>query len=221
MTVILVLATFAVLLTIEYFLHGKQAPQPAAQVAAPKSPRMLPEFVAGFALPENLRYHPGHTWALGESPNLVRVGMDDFAARLNGAVAKIELPQRGQWVRQGQKIVKVSRNGATAEMVSPMEGIVTDVNQAVLLDPELARRDPYGEGWLIKLNAPDPKLNFRNLLGGMVARRWMEEAVARLHSSVGLPAAALAQDGGEAVDDVGSLLPEEKWAALTQEFFLS
>ena len=221
MTVILVLATFAVLLTIEFFLHEKHAPQPAVQVAVSKAPRMLPEFVAGFALPENLRYHPGHTWALSESPNLVRVGMDDFAARLTGAVAKIDLPQRGQWVRQGQKIVRMSRNGATAEMVSPMEGIVTDVNQAVLLDPELARRDPYGEGWLIKLNAPDPKLNFRNLLGGMVARRWMEEAAARLHNSVGLPAAALAQDGGEALSDVGSLLTEEKWAALTQEFFLS
>src|SRR3970282_985154 len=99
MTVILVLATFVILLTLEYFMHGKQAPQPAAQVAAPKRPQMLPEFVAGFALPENLRYHPGHTWALSESPNLVRVGMDDFAARLTGSVAKITLPQRGQWVR--------------------------------------------------------------------------------------------------------------------------
>jgi glycine cleavage system H lipoate-binding protein len=221
MTVILVLATFAVLLTIEYFLHPKHAPQPAAQWEAPMAPRMLPEFVAGFALPENLRYHPGHTWALGESPNLVRVGMDDFAARLTAGVAQINLPQRGQWVRQGQKIVKLTRNGAAAEMVSPMEGIVTDINQAVLADPELARRDPYGEGWLVKVNAPDAKLNFRNLLGGMVARRWMEEAGARLREAVGVPAAALAQDGGQAVSDVGSLLPADKWTSLTQELFLS
>jgi len=182
---------------------------------------MLPEFISGFALPENLRYHPGHTWALGESPNLVRVGMDEFAARLTGNIAKITLPQRGQWVRQGQKFIKLFRNGATAEMVSPMEGIVTDVNEAVMLDPELARRDPYGEGWLIKLNAPDAKVNFRNLLGGMVARRWLEEAASRLRNCMAMPATALAQDGGAAVEDVGSLLPEEKWTALTQEFFLS
>ena len=221
MTVILVLVTFAVLLTIEYLMHRKHAPQPVAQVAKPQPPRMLPEFVAGFALPENLRYHPGHTWALSESPNLVRVGMDDFAARLTGGVAKIALPQRGQWVRQGQKIVTLFRNGASAEMISPMEGIVTEVNEAVLADPELARRDPYGEGWLIKLNAPDAKLNFRNLLGGMVARRWMEEAVALLRHRVGMPATALAQDGGVAVEDVSRLLPDEKWTGLTQEFFLS
>lgn len=221
MTVILVLFTFAVLLTIEYFMHRKHAPQPVAQVVTPKPPRMVPEFVAGFALPENLRYHPGHTWALSESPNLVRVGMDDFAARLTGSVAKITLPQRGQWVRQGQKVATLFRNGAKAEMVSPMEGIVTDVNEAVLADPELARRDPYGEGWLIKLNAPDAKLNFRNLLGGTVARRWMEEAVALLRQRVGMPATALAQDGGVAVEDVSRLLPDEKWTGLTQEFFLS
>ena len=221
MTVILVLATFVILLTLEYFMHGKQAPQPAAAVAAPKRPQMLPEFVAGFALPENLRYHPGHTWALSESPNLVRVGMDDFAARLTGSVAKITLPQRGQWVRQGQKVATLFRNGATAQIVSPMEGIVTDVNDAVQQNPELARRDPYGEGWLIKLNAPDAKLNFRNLLNGAVARRWMEEAAARLSLQMGTPATALAQDGGVAVEDVSALLPDEKWAGLTQEFFLS
>ncbi|MBI1740428.1 MAG: glycine cleavage system protein H [Candidatus Koribacter versatilis] len=221
MTVILVLLTLAVLLSIEYFMHRKQAPQPAAQVAAPKPPRMLPEFVAGFALPENLRYHPGHTWALSESPNLVRVGMDDFAARLAWNVASIGLPQRGQWVRQGQKVATLFRNGAKAEMVSPMEGIVTDVNEAVQQNPELARRDPYGEGWLLKLNAPDAKLNFRNLLSGMVARRWMEEAAARLLLHMGTPVTALAQDGGVAVEDVSGLLPDEKWAGLTQEFFLS
>jgi glycine cleavage system H lipoate-binding protein len=221
MTVILVLATFVILLTLEYFMHGKQVPQPAAEVAAPKRPQMLPEFIAGFLLPENLRYHPGHTWALSESPNLVRVGMDDFAARLTGGVAKITLPQRGQWVRQGQKVATLSRNGATAEMISPMEGIVTDVNDAVQQNPELARRDPYGEGWLIKLNAPDAKLNFRNLLSGVVARRWMEEAAARLNLQMGTPATVLAQDGGVAVEDVSALLPDEKWTGLTQEFFLS
>ncbi len=221
MTVILVLATFVVLLTLEYFMHRAPAPQPAEQLATPIEPRALPEFVAGFALPENLSYHPGHMWALSESPNLVRVGMDDFAARLSGSVARIQLPQRGQWVRQGQKVASLQRNGATAQLVSPMEGIVTDVNDAVQLNPELARRDPYGEGWLVKLNAPDAKLNFRNLLNGMVARRWMEEAAARLRLLVETPATALAQDGGVAVEDVSGLLPDEKWASLTQEFFLS
>jgi glycine cleavage system H lipoate-binding protein len=221
MTVILVLATFIVLLTIEYFMHRKRAPKPVAEEQTVKPPRLHPEIVAGFAVPENLRFHPGHTWALSESPNLVRIGFDDFAARLVGNIARIVLPQRGQWVRQGQKVWTLQRDGVAAEMVSPIEGVITDVNEDVLRDPELARRDPYGQGWLLKVNAPDPKISFRNLLGSALARKWMEEAAARLRERIAMPATALAQDGGMVVEDISRLLPDDKWTNLTREFFLS
>ncbi len=121
MTVILVLATFIVLLTIEYFTHRQREAEPVVQAVKAQPPRLRPEIVAGFAVPENLRFHPGHTWALSESPNLVRIGLDDFAARLAGSVQRIALPQRGQWVRQGQKIWTLYRDGVAADMVSPIE----------------------------------------------------------------------------------------------------
>jgi glycine cleavage system H lipoate-binding protein len=177
--------------------------------------------VAGFHLPENLRYHPGHTWALGESPNLVRIGLDDFAAKLLGPVNRINLPKRGQWIRQGQKIAAVYRNGGTTELVSPIEGMVTDVNDAVIADAESARRDPYGEGWLLAVQSPDASTNFRNLLSGGVARRWMEETALRLRALVPSAAGAVAQDGGMAVDDLAANLPDQEWARLTREFFLT
>jgi glycine cleavage system H protein len=220
MTVLLILATFALFLTMDYFYGRKRAVQPVF-ATGDQVPRLRPAIVAGFDVPENLRFHPGHTWALGESPNLVRVGLDDFAARLIGKVDRIHLPQRGQWIRQGQKLATIYRNGAGVEMVSPMEGIVTDVNQAVTLDPELARRDPYGEGWLITVQAPDAKTNFRNLLGGAIARKWMEEAAARLRGRLPTMAAAMAQDGGVAVDDLTAHMPEQAWAELARGFFLS
>ena len=86
MTVILMLAMFAIFLTIDYVRKGKEARETAAarEEAASVAPRVLPTIVAGFELPENRRYHPGHTWALQESPTLVRVGVDDFGARLVG-----------------------------------------------------------------------------------------------------------------------------------------
>ncbi len=52
--------------------------------AAGAAPRLTPSLVGGFSVPDNLRYHPGHTWALSESPNLVRIGIDDFASKLIG-----------------------------------------------------------------------------------------------------------------------------------------
>src|SRR5271157_3456850 len=168
MTVILVLLTFGIFLTIDYFRSQKLAKQPVLQ-AVPRvtAPRLVPALVAGFQVPENLRYHAGHTWALSESRDLVRVGMDDFASKLVGKIDSIVLPQRGRWVRQGQKIWTIFRDGKSVDMISPIEGTVSDINEAAIKDPELARKDPYGEGWLVTVQAPDTKTNFRNLFGGM------------------------------------------------------
>jgi glycine cleavage system H protein len=223
MTVLLVLAVFTIFLLIDYFYGMRQGAVPVAVSDRPPvaSPRLMPAIVAGFRVPENVRYHPGHTWALSESPKLVRIGLDDFAARLLGKISRISLPQRGQWIRQGQKIATVYRDGNAAELVSPMEGMVTDVNEAVLKDPETSRRDPYGEGWLLSVQSPDASTNFRNLLSGNVARRWMEEAALRLRTLMPAVAGAVAQDGGLAMDDIVSQLPDQKWAEVTREFFLT
>jgi glycine cleavage system H lipoate-binding protein len=207
--------------------------QPALQVAPAKTveaavtataPRLQPALVGGFAVPENFRYHPGHTWALSESPNLVRVGMDDFASKLTGKVDKITLPQRGQWIRQGQKMCTLYRDDCAVDMVSPIEGSVSDINMALAADPKLALRDPFGEGWLVTVQAPDAKTSFRNLLGGAMARFWTQESASRLQQRLPLPmamAGALAQDGGVAVNDISAQIPDQKWMALAKEFFLS
>ena len=225
MTVLLVLFFFVTFLLIDYFRTRRAIMQPALQVAPVKSdalPRLQPALVGGFAVPENLRYHPGHTWALSESPNLVRVGMDDFASKLTGKLERITLPQRGQWIRQGQKMCTIHRDGSAVDMVSPIEGSVSDINQAVMQDPKLALRDPYGEGWLMTVQAPDAKTSFRNLLGGALARWWTEESASRLQRRMPMAfAGALAQDGGVAVDNVSAQIPDQEWLPLAKEFFLS
>lgn len=224
MTAVLVLLTFVVFLTIDYLRHKKLAAQ--LEVAAerkllslPVSPGAGPAIVAGFEVRNNLRYHPGHAWALGESPNLVRVGLDDFATRLIGSIGAISLPRRGQWIRQGQQLATVLKNGSRAVLFSPIEGEVRGVNEAVLADPALLTREPYGEGWLITVHAPDAGTNFRNLLRGNLARKWMELDAARLRKRMGA-APVFAQDGGRAIDNVGDRFGGDAWEKLTREFFL-
>src|SRR4051795_6908664 len=223
MTVIMVLLTFAIFLSIDYVRGHKQiAKQVEVQPGRrPTLSQVVPAFVAGFEVPENVRYHAGHTWALAESRELVRVGMDDFASKLIGKIENISLPQRGRWVRQGQKIWTIFRNGKSVDMVSPIEGTITDVNESVATNPELARKDPYGEGWLVTVQAPDSKLNFRNLLGGTLARLWTESAALQLRNKLPMLAGAMAQDGGVAVDDLTAHMPNEDWAEITKEFFLA
>jgi len=223
MTVILVLATIALFLTIDYMRNRKRAivtsPQPVRVSAAPSNPRST--VVSGFALPDNLRYHPGHTWALQESPTLVRAGLDDFGAKLIGTCETVLLPKRGRWIRQGQKLATVYREGQRADLVSPIEGEITDVNEALANDPGLVCREPYGGGWLVAVMSPDAQTNFRNLLGGDVARRWIAEAASRLRAKMPIPAGAVAQDGGTAVADLSAHLSGQDWTELTREFFLT
>jgi glycine cleavage system H protein len=227
MTVLLVLFFFTTFLLIDHFRSRNAVAVPALQVAPAKTaaaPRLQPALVGGFSVPENVRYHPGHTWALSESPNLVRVGMDDFASKLTGNVDRITLPQRGQWIRQGQKMCTIHRDGCAVDMVSPIEGSVSDINQALVENPKLALSDPYGEGWLVTVQAPDAKTSFRNLLGGALARWWTEESATRLRVRMPMAmafAGALAQDGGEAVNDVSSQIPNQEWLPVAKEFFLS
>jgi glycine cleavage system H lipoate-binding protein len=228
MTVLLVLFTFTAFLLIDYFRTRRNPAEVTIHASAAKNdaavPRLQPALVGGFAVPENLRYHPGHTWALSESTNLVRVGMDDFASKLTGTVESITLPQRGQWIRQGQKVCTIHRDGVAVDMVSPIEGTVSDINQAVEQNPKLALNDPYGDGWLVTVNAPDSKTSFKNLLGGPLARWWMEESASRLQRRIPNAlafAGALAQDGGAAVSNVAAEIPDQEWLPVAKEFFLS
>lgn len=220
MLALLIVLTFVVAILIDHLLTRNPIPVTAEAPKEAPRPRLTPAIVAGFEVPDNLRYHPGHTWAVAETPQLVRIGIDDFAAKIAGGVDKIDIPERGQWIRQGQRIIAMHHDGRELDLVSPIEGTVVDINPNIVDDPKLAQRDPYGDGWLITVNSPDAKTNFRNLLGGMVARRWMDEAAARLRA-IAVPAGALAQDGGVAVTNVIDQVPEADWNTINKEFFLA
>jgi glycine cleavage system H protein len=204
MTVLLVLLTFLTFLLIDHFSSRKPVVMQAAARATERPPQLAPSLVGGFSVPEKLR-----------------IGMDEFASKLTGKLEKIALPQRGKWIRQGQKIWTLYRNGTSVDMISPIEGSIVDINEAAMNDPEIARKDPYGEGWLVTVQSPDAKTNFRNLIGGAMARWWTEESASRLQRHMPMALGALAQDGGVAIDNLSDQLPDQDWTTLTKEFFLS
>jgi glycine cleavage system H protein len=222
MTVILVLATLLAFIVLDYVLSRRKAAQPAAARpvgAIPPEPQ--PVYVEGFLVPDNLRYHPGHTWLLPERKHLVRIGLDEFAAVLAGPITKIELPKPGRWLRQGQKAWTLYRDGAKTEMVSPIEGEIVEVNPELAANPALLRQDPYGRGWLMTVFVPDEESTARNLLPQGLVRNWMREAVERLYARQPQLAGAVAADGGRPAPDVFAGLPDASWEAVTREFFLS
>jgi len=222
MTVALVLVTFLVFIVIDYALNRKKSMVTApVEARAASQPQNEGDYVDGFLVPSTVSYHSGHSWLVRERKSVFRVGADEFAAALAGRIEKIELPKPGQWIRQGQKIVAIFRNGVRAEMVSPTEGEVLEVNAEVLGDPTLLRRDPYGKGWLLSVHVPDEENTTRNLVPKMLVREWMREAVERLYGRQPQLAGAVAADGGRPADDLLAGVPNADWSLVTSEFFLT
>jgi len=222
MVITLVLATFILLVAHDFYLQRRHARLLEAKTAAPEVREAPPVFsamnlVGGFKTPAHLAYHPNHSWATKESRQVVRIGLDDFAARIVGQIDQIDLPARGRWLRQGERGWTIGRGTHRFEMLSPIEGEVIDINPEVLRNPALAHEDPYGAGWLVAVQAPAVDSNMKNLLHGRLAQRWMEESVSALHTRVSPGSEAYLQDGGHPIADVLSLVPEPDWDKFVED----
>jgi len=217
MVALLVLATFAVFILVDVLLNREKYRFRVAETVHSPSPATA--LVAGVALPELLAYHPGHCWALDQGNGRIRVGLDEFAVSLLGPIRRLEVPQRGRWVGQGEKGWTVVTERGEAPMLAPAEGEVVAVNEKALAQPEILSRDPYGAGWLLEIFSQDVQVSFRNLLSGGLARRWMEDAMAELRQALAPPALATALDGGRIAPQLGQGMPPEQWRELTRRFF--
>lgn len=221
MAVILVLFTFVVFIVIDAILSRRKAAVRVAVRAEAAKAETLDSYVDGFLVPEKLQYHAGHSWLFRERKNVMRVGVDEFAAALLGRVEKIDLPKPGHWIRQGQRALGFLRGDQKSEMVSPIEGEVVEINADVINDPTLMRQDPYGRGWLMTVFVPDEESTTRNLLPKGLVRGWMQEAVQRLYAMQPELAGAVAADGGRPAEDLSVAFPNKPWNELTGEFFLT
>ncbi len=222
MTVVLVLFTFLIFIVLDWALNRNKAPQTvAAEIPAAAASAVEQPYVDGFLVPQQLTYHPGHTWALRERKNLVRVGVDEFAAALVGSVEKIEAPKPGQWVRQGQRALSFFRGNEKTEMVCPTEGEVVEINEEILKNPSLLRTDPYGKGWVAMMHVPDEETTARNMVPSALVKNWMRDAVTRLYARQPRLAGAVAADGGRPAGDLLGGLPAVNWKEVTSEFFLT
>jgi glycine cleavage system H protein len=224
MVVLLVIITFAAFIVIDALVNRKRVPAVplvAAQEGEAAGAGSVDRILGGFQVPVNLKYHAGHTWVQKERKNVHKVGVDQFAAIVAGPVDGIELPKAGQWVRQGQKIFSFMRGKAKIEMISPVEGEVTEVNAEVLANPGLLREDPYGRGWLMTVYEPDEDGPTRNLLPANLVKSWMAAASESFYRLQPQLAGATAADGGLAVQDATAAMPAEEWQKLGRELFLS
>ena len=221
MSILFVLLTFLLILTVMYFRRPQQASD--ALAVAPSKRLATPIMVqqAGFEVPQGYCFHPGHTWAFDEGRQDARVGIDAFAGNLFGKIDAIELADLNRWVRQGQKLCTVKREGQSVELLSPVEGVLVSVNHEVLKNPNLVVEDPYKSGWLCVIKAPELAINVKNLLQGNVIAAWMQNSIARLGAKLQELTPALAQDGGLPIKGLLFQMDASARQQLAKEFFLT
>jgi glycine cleavage system H protein len=105
--------------------------------------------------PDELKYHAEHDWARidGDSATF---GITWYAQDALGEVVFYDPPKIGSEVSKDQPYTEVESVKAVSDVIAPMSGEVTAVNDALADKPETINEDPYGEGWLVKVKLSDP-----------------------------------------------------------------
>jgi glycine cleavage system H protein len=106
--------------------------------------------------PKGLRYSREHEWVLVENADTALVGISDFAQNELGDVVYVEAPELGEKISKDDPFGAVESVKAVSDLYAPVSGTVTEVNDALPETPELINEDPYGEGWIIKVDMSDP-----------------------------------------------------------------
>ena len=113
-------------------------------------------------VPSELKYTKTHEWIRTNDDDSVTIGITDHAQHLLGDVVFLEFPKVGEDFEAEAEILVVESVKAAADIYSPLSGKVLEINSVLLDSPELVNSDPYGEGWVCRLQptarGSDPEL---------------------------------------------------------------
>jgi len=106
-------------------------------------------------LPGDLLYTSEHEWLRREDDGTVTVGITEHAASALGDLVYVELPEVGQDVETGGEMAVVESVKAASDVYAPVTGTVVEVNEELSDDPEKINADPYGDGWIVRIELGD------------------------------------------------------------------
>ena len=126
--------------------------------------------VRGCEIPEDLYYNvENNVWARKEDDGSVTIGMTSFAAALAGDLVAYTPKKAGKSIKKDKSSATVESGKWVGPVKSPVAGEVVDTNDQVANDPTLVNRDPYGDGWLVKLTPENWDGDIADLVTGQDA----------------------------------------------------
>lgn len=106
-------------------------------------------------IPANLKYSTDHEWVKVEG-GIATVGITDFAQNQLGDIVFVDIQTEGENLSQGDVFGAIEAVKTVADALMPISGKISEVNPALEDSPELVNKDPYGEGWMVKIEMTDP-----------------------------------------------------------------
>lgn len=123
--------------------------------------------------PDDLKYTREHEW-LAVQGGVGTIGLTHYAQSELGDIVYVDMPAVGAPVVAGEDFGTVESVKAVSEIFAPASGEVLEVNGALAASPETINKDPYGEGWLVKVKLADPK-EVAGLMSASEYRKYIEE----------------------------------------------
>jgi len=106
-------------------------------------------------IPAELRYSSDHEWVRVDGTT-VTIGITEYAQDALGDVVFVEMPDPGLDVAAGESFSEVESTKSVSDIYAPVTGSVAEVNEALEAQPELLNSDPYGAGWICRIEIKDP-----------------------------------------------------------------
>ncbi len=129
-----------------------------------------------FRVKTSYLYHPDECWVKGDG-GLVTVGVTDFFQRTVGDMIYIDLLEIGTKVALGDEAGMIETIKVNVTVISPVSGIIKEVNEALKDNPQWVNSDPYGAGWLYKITPDDWEADQKGLLRAQAYFSRMEEKI--------------------------------------------
>lgn len=135
--------------------------------------------IKGYNFPDDLYYHEDHSWVRVEDDGTVTIGMNDFFQKAAGDITYVDLPFEGDEVEAGEVCGKVQSSKWIGKLVAPVSGEIIEVNEALDSDSTLINKDPYGEGWIVKISPSNLEEDLAKLMRVDTLTPWLEKEIAK------------------------------------------
>jgi glycine cleavage system H protein len=219
MTVLFVIATIIIFLTADWLVRRSREQRSAvkkiAVLSAPTTPPVR--------MPEGIFFSPSHTWLNLFPSGRIRLGVDDFIARLVEAPEIVLLRQPGEKIQKGDALMLLKEGEHSLTVRSPLTGEILDVNRELAHNPAWLKERLFSDGWGYTIK-PQELSEVKHMLIGNETIQWMRNEFQRLRdllaglSTNGSLKPALLQDGGPPVGGVLRTMDDAVWQRLDSEF---